>query len=76
MAHPVASSEPALVCPAWVWTIFITALLLFSLPALADGPARVIACYDGDTCTVDHDILPGRDRPRVRGADAPEIKAR
>jgi micrococcal nuclease len=53
------------------------AVLLCSLPALAHGAveARVIACYDGDTCTVDHDILPGRDRVRVRGADAPEIQA-
>jgi hypothetical protein len=34
-------------------TIFF-ALLLCSLPALAYGPtvqARIIACYDGDTCT-------------------------
>jgi len=52
--------------------------MLFCLPALAQGistQARVIYCYDGDTCTVDHDILPGRDRVRVRSADAPEIKA-
>jgi micrococcal nuclease len=43
--------------------------------AQAPVQARVIACHDGDTCTLDHDILPGRDRVRVRGADAPEIKA-
>ena len=57
-------------------TIFL-ALLLCCLPVLADDAveARVIACYDGDTCTVDHDILPGRDRVRVRGADAPEMQA-
>ena len=58
-------------------TIFLAAML-FCLPALAQGistQARVIYCYDGDTCTVDHDILPGRDRVRVRSADAPEIKA-
>jgi micrococcal nuclease len=58
-------------------TIFLAAVL-FCLPALAQGistEARVIACYDGDTCTLDHEILPGRDRVRVRGADAPEIKA-
>src|SRR5262249_39609615 len=30
---------------------------------------------DGATSTVAHEILPGRDRVRVRSADAPEIKA-
>lgn len=39
------------------------------------GP-RVIACHDGDTCTVNRDILPGRDRVRLRNADAPEIKGK
>src|SRR5215831_2135253 len=59
-------------------TILLATMLLCP-PALAQGistQARVVYCYDGDTCTIDHDILPGRDRVRVRGADAPEIKAR
>lgn len=48
-------------------------------PAQAHGltvEARVLACYDGDTCTVDRDILPGRNRVRLRNADAPEIKGK
>jgi micrococcal nuclease len=48
-------------------------------PAQAHGltvTARVLACYDGDTCTVDRDILPGRDRVRLRNADTPEIKGK
>jgi len=58
--------------------IAVLAVMLQCVSAAADGPsteARVIACYDGDTCTLDHEILPGRDRVRVRGADAPEMKA-
>lgn len=38
--------------------------------------ARVVACYDGDTCTLDREILPGRNRVRLRNADAPEIVGR
>jgi micrococcal nuclease len=60
-------------------TIFLALLLLatcwHSAGAQAPFQARVVSCYDGDTCTLDHEILPGRDRVRVRGADAPEIKA-
>jgi len=61
-------------------TIFLVAFACFvSLSAFAQGSsvlARVISCYDGDTCTLDRDILPGRNRVHVRGADAPEIPAR
>jgi endonuclease YncB( thermonuclease family) len=45
----------------------------------AHGPsveARFDACYDGDTCTVDLYILPGRNRVWLRNADAPEIKGK
>ena len=38
--------------------------------------ARIIACHDGDTCTVDRAVLPGRDRVRLADADAPELAAR
>src|SRR5262249_23454274 len=59
--------------------VIVLLLATWCPPAAAQGistQARVVYCYDGDTCTVDHEILPGRDRLRVRGADAPEIKAR
>jgi endonuclease YncB( thermonuclease family) len=62
-----------------VWAAAFLAVLLSWLPAQARGPtveARIITCYDGDTCTVDRDILPGRDRVRLRNADAPEIKGK
>jgi micrococcal nuclease len=58
---------------------FICIVLLICTAAQAHGPtvtARVLACYDGDTCTVDRDILPGRDRVRLRNADTPEIKGK
>jgi len=54
-------------------------VLLICTAAQAHGltvTARVLACYDGDTCTVDRDILPGRDRVRLRNADSPEIKGK
>src|SRR5215475_10874684 len=57
----------------------ILAAMLQCVPAPADGPsveARIVSCYEGDTCTTAREILPGRDRVRVRGADAPEIQAR
>src|SRR5262245_49906858 len=38
------------------------------------GP-RIGDCCDGDTCTLDRDVLPGRNRVRVRGADTPKIQA-
>src|SRR5262245_23058191 len=56
----------------------ILAAALQCVPPPADGPsveARIVSCYDGDTCTTAREILPGRDRVRVRGADAPEIQA-
>ena len=57
----------------------VVAFLAAASPAHAHGPtveARILACYDGDTCTVDRDILPGRDRVRLRNADTAEIEAR
>ena len=57
----------------------ICIVLLICTAAQAHGltvTARVLACYDGDTCTVDRDILPGRDRVRLRNADTPEIKGK
>ena len=38
--------------------------------------ARVVSCYDGDTCTVDRYVLPGRNRVRLRNADTPEIEGK
>jgi endonuclease YncB( thermonuclease family) len=58
------------------WVAFF-AVWLGCLPAQGHSPtieARIIACYDGDTCTVDRDVLPGRDRVRLRNADTAEIK--
>jgi endonuclease YncB( thermonuclease family) len=34
----------------------------------------VLSCYDGDTCILDREILPGRDRVRLSNADTPEGK--
>lgn len=36
----------------------------------------IVGCYDGDTCTADREILPGRDRIRIENIDAPEISGR
>ena len=57
---------------------FLILALAWSWPSVAEGPAvqaRVIRCYDGDTCTVDRDVLPGRNRVRLRNADTAEIEA-
>lgn len=69
--RPVRRSLPLL--------LFIAAAGLFaSTPAVGypTTTARVVACYDGDACTLDRDILPGRDRVRLRNADAPEMHGR
>jgi endonuclease YncB( thermonuclease family) len=51
-------------------------LVLLAAPAAAaDMTARIIACHDGDTCTVDRDVLPGRNRVRIANIDAPELGA-
>jgi endonuclease YncB( thermonuclease family) len=54
----------------------ILALAAFiSAPAVAAEPAtaKVLSCYDGDTCRLEREILPGRDRVRLSNADTPEI---
>jgi endonuclease YncB( thermonuclease family) len=53
----------------------LTLIILASSTALGQGPisARVLSCYDGDTCILDREILPGRDRVRLSNADTPEI---
>jgi hypothetical protein len=38
--------------------------------------AKVLSCYDGDTCRLEREILPGRDRIRLANADTPEIEGR
>jgi hypothetical protein len=38
--------------------------------------AKVLSCYDGDTCILDREILPGRDRVRLSNADTLEIEGR
>jgi micrococcal nuclease len=46
--------------------------------AMAAEPVavKVLSCYDGDTCILDRDILPGRDRVRPSNADTPEIEGK
>jgi endonuclease YncB( thermonuclease family) len=58
-------------------------LLVALAPANTAAPAEqepvfamVLSCYDGDTCIVDREILPGRDRVRLANADTPEIEGR
>jgi endonuclease YncB( thermonuclease family) len=36
----------------------------------------VLSCYEGDTCRLDREVLPGRDRFRLADADAPEIEGK
>lgn len=46
----------------------ILALVIISAtPATAAEPvtAKVLSCYDGDTCMLEREILPGRDRVRL-----------
>jgi endonuclease YncB( thermonuclease family) len=38
--------------------------------------AKVLSCYDGDTCRLEREILHGRDRVRLANADTPEIEGR
>jgi micrococcal nuclease len=57
----------------------ILALAAFiSAPAVAAEPAtaEVLSCYDGDTCILDREILPGRARVRLSNADTPEIEGK
>jgi endonuclease YncB( thermonuclease family) len=35
---------------------------------------KVLSCYDGDTCRLEREVLPGRDRVRLANADTPEIE--
>jgi endonuclease YncB( thermonuclease family) len=37
---------------------------------------KVLSCYDGDTCRLEREVLPGRDRMRLANADTPEIEGR
>jgi endonuclease YncB( thermonuclease family) len=41
---------------------------------LSLSPAKALSCYDGDTCRLEREILPGRDRVRLANADTPEIE--
>jgi endonuclease YncB( thermonuclease family) len=52
--------------------------VLSAAPAMAAEPvtAKVLSCYDGDTCRLEREILPGRDRVRLANADTPEIEGR
>jgi endonuclease YncB( thermonuclease family) len=56
---------------AWHYAL---ACLTLALPALADPiSVKVLSCHDGDTCRLEREILPGRDRVRLANADTPEI---
>ena len=69
-----------MIADRYIWQVatVVVALLLSQSAAHANGPtvaARILSCYDGDTCTVDRYILPGRNRVRLRNADTAEIEA-
>jgi len=57
----------------FAWIIpFLAAIL----PAAAAAPAPtavILDCHDGDTCRLDREILPGRDRVRIANIDTPEL---
>jgi micrococcal nuclease len=44
------------------------------LTVLSLSRAKALSCYDGDTCRLEREILPGRDRVRLANADTPEIE--
>jgi endonuclease YncB( thermonuclease family) len=58
--------------------IVASLLCCASTASLGQDPifAKVLSCYDGDTCILDREILPGRDRVRLSNADTPEIKGK
>jgi endonuclease YncB( thermonuclease family) len=55
------------------------ALMAFAYSVTAGAEptsVKVLSCYDGDTCRLEREILPGRDRVRLANADTPEIEGR
>jgi endonuclease YncB( thermonuclease family) len=54
----------------------LSLLLLTGAADPASQQAMVLSCYDGDTCRLDRETLPGRDRVRLANADTPEIEGR
>jgi endonuclease YncB( thermonuclease family) len=54
----------------------LAALVCASAGAAEPATAKVLSCYDGDTCILDREILPGRDRVRLSNADTPEIEGK
>jgi micrococcal nuclease len=51
-------------------------LLLTAAAKPAIQQAVILSCYDGDTCQVDRELSPGRDRVQLANADSPEILGR
>jgi micrococcal nuclease len=56
----------------------LTLMILASTAAPGQEPifAKVLSCYDGDTCRLEREVLPGRDRVRLANADTPEIEGK
>src|SRR5262245_25950120 len=51
-------------------------MILASTAALGQEPifAKVLSCYDGDTCRLEREVLPGGDQFHLANADTPEIE--
>jgi micrococcal nuclease len=55
----------------------VVALIALASTAAAAAEAvtvKMLSCYDGDTCRLERETLPGRDRVRFANADTPEIE--
>src|SRR4029453_17477521 len=52
----------------------LIALTYNAATAVEPVTVKVLSCYDGDTCRLEREILPGRDRVRLANADTPEIQ--
>jgi hypothetical protein len=58
-------------------TAVVALIVLANSAAVGGEPVtvKVLSCYDGDTCRLEREILPGRDRVRLVNADTAEIRA-
>jgi endonuclease YncB( thermonuclease family) len=55
------------------------ALMAFTYSVTAGAEptsVKVVCCYDGDTCRLEREILPGRNRVRFANVDTPEIEGK